>query len=97
VAGRSPKPPGCVAGWIFGRSGRCGSRPSRIRRHPNTWESVQRVRHCAPGQSSFVAGSHGECVVRPCGRCTVQLVDRYGREVQPLGPQMVGAAQIGSR
>jgi hypothetical protein len=81
AVGRSLKPPGRAAGWIFGHWGRCRSGPCGIHRRPETWESVQRVRHHAPGQSSSVAGSHGECAVCPCGRCTVHRVGRGGREV----------------
>jgi hypothetical protein len=48
VVGRSPKPPGRAAWWIFGRWGTCGSEPYGTRWRPEAWEPVQRVRHlCA--------------------------------------------------
>jgi hypothetical protein len=64
-----------------------------IQRHGG---SVQRVKRCAPGQSSFIAGSHGECAMCPYGRCTVRRVGRSGREVRSSGCQMAVVAQIGS-
>jgi hypothetical protein len=96
VVGRSPKPPGRAARWIFGRWGRCRSGPSGTCHRPETWEPVQRVRLHAPGRSSLVADSHGECAACPCGRCTTCLVGRDGREFRPSGRQMVVVAQIGS-
>jgi hypothetical protein len=95
AVGRSLKPPGRGAGWISGRWGRCGSGPSGTRRRPETWEPVQRVKHCALGRSSSVASSHGERVMRPCGRCTACLVGHDGREFRPRGRQMVVVTQIG--
>jgi hypothetical protein len=83
--GHSLKPVGRTAGWISGRWGRCGSGPSGTCRRPETWEPVQRMRHRAPGRSSSVVGSHGECVVRPCGRCKVRLAGRDRRELRPSG------------
>jgi hypothetical protein len=96
AVGRSLKPPGRAAGWIFGCWGRCGSGPSGTRHHPEMWEPVQRMRHHAPGRSSSAAGSHRECVVRPCGRCTTHLVGCDGREFRPSGRQLIAVAQIGS-
>jgi hypothetical protein len=96
MVGRSLKPPGRAAGWISDRWGRCGSEPSGTCRRPETWEPVQRLRRRAPGGSSFVAGSHGECVVCPYGRCTTRLAGRNEREFRPSGRQMVTVAQIGS-
>jgi hypothetical protein len=53
------------------------------------------MRRRAPGQYSSIAGSHGECAVHPCGRCTVRRVGRDGREVRSPGHKIVVVTQIG--
>jgi hypothetical protein len=85
AVGHSSKPPGRAVGWIFGRWERCGSGPFGTRRHPETWGSAQCVKRRAPGQSSSIAGSDGECAACPSGRCTVHRVGCGGCEVRSSG------------
>jgi hypothetical protein len=99
--GHSLRPPRRGAGWISGHWGRCGSGRSETHRHleiwePKTWSSSSGDVG-APNRYSSVAGNHGVSVVHPCGRCTVRLVGRDGREFRPSGRLMVAVAQIGSR
>jgi hypothetical protein len=96
AVGRSPKPLGRAAGWIFGHWERCGSGPCGTRRRSEMWGSARRVKHRAPVRFYSIAGSHGECAVRPYGRCTVRRVGRGGREVRSSGHQMAVVTQIGS-